>query len=68
MVRRISGHKWEEDCIMRNFIAFTLHGMLLGKQIKEDKIFGACSTHGRDEKFIQNVGRKSRKEETTRKT
>jgi hypothetical protein len=29
---------------------------------------GSCSTHGRDEKSIQNFDRKTRKEETTRKT
>jgi hypothetical protein len=27
--------------------------------IKEDEIGGACSTHGRDEKYIQNFGGKT---------
>jgi len=29
-----------------------------GDQVKEDEMGGACSTHGCDEKCIQNVGRK----------
>jgi hypothetical protein len=29
---------------------------------------GACSTHGREEKSVQNVGGKTRRKETTRKT
>jgi hypothetical protein len=29
---------------------------------------GACSTHGRDEKYKQNFGRKTLKEKTTQKT
>jgi len=29
------------------------------RMIKEDKIGGACSTDGRDEKCIQNFGRKT---------
>jgi len=33
-----------------------------------DEMGGACSTHGRDEKFIQNFGREIWREETTRKT
>jgi hypothetical protein len=42
--------KWQEageDCIMRSFINFTLHQILLGDRIKEDEIGGACSTHMR---------------------
>jgi len=47
--------KWREageDWIKRNFIACTLHQMLLDYQIKEDAIGGACSTYGKDEKWI----------------
>jgi len=28
-------------------------------EIKEDKLGGACGTHGRDEKCIQNFGKKT---------
>jgi len=34
------------------------NGELQGGQIKEIEMGGACSTHGRDEKLIQNFGRK----------
>jgi hypothetical protein len=36
--------------------------------MKEDEMDRECSTHGRDEKYVQNFGRKTWKEETTRKT
>jgi hypothetical protein len=35
--------------------------------VKEDEMGGACSSHGRDEKCIQHFGRKTWREETTRK-
>jgi hypothetical protein len=35
--------------------------MYKGDQIKEDEMGGACGTHGRDEKFIQNFGWKNLK-------
>jgi hypothetical protein len=42
---------WEagEGCIMRSFITFTLHEVLLGRYVKEDEMGGACNTHERDE-------------------
>jgi hypothetical protein len=36
--------------------------------MKEDAMGGACSKHGRYEKFMQSFGRKIWREETTRKT
>jgi hypothetical protein len=42
---------------MRSFTKFRV--------IKEDEMHGARSTDGRDEKFIQDYGRKTRREETT---
>jgi hypothetical protein len=45
----LRGNKWREageHCIMKSFIACTLH------QTKEDVIGGACSTDGRNEKCI----------------
>jgi len=45
---------------MRNFVTCD--------QIKDNDIGGACSTHGRDEKYIQDFGRKILREETTQKT
>jgi len=35
--------------------------------VEEDGIGGTCSTHGRDN-YIKNLGQKTRREETTRKT
>jgi len=37
------------------------------KAIKEDRMGGACNTHGRDEKCIQNFVWKTQREEATRK-
>jgi hypothetical protein len=37
-------------------------------QIKEDEMGGSCSTHGGDEKCIQNFGWKPQGEETIQKT
>jgi hypothetical protein len=39
-----------------------------GDKFKKDEIDGVCSTHGWDEKCIQNLGRKTWKEETNRKS
>jgi hypothetical protein len=48
-----NGREWQEageDCIMRNFITCTLHQNIIRVlQVKEDKMEGACSMHGRDE-------------------
>jgi len=30
-----------------------------GDQMKEDEMDRECSTHGRDEKYVQNFGRKT---------
>jgi hypothetical protein len=54
-----NGPKWEkwqeegEDCIMRSFVTYTLHRILLGDQIKKDEIGRTCSMHGRDEECTQ---------------
>jgi hypothetical protein len=40
---------------------------ILGKQVKED-VMEICSTYGRDKKGTQNFYRKTRREETMRKT
>jgi hypothetical protein len=56
----LSGRKWQEageDCIMKSFIICMLHKYYSGDQIKEDKIGGRCSTHGRDEKYNILVGK-----------
>jgi hypothetical protein len=37
-------------------------------QIKEDEMGRACSTNGRDEECIQDIGGNARRKETTRKT
>jgi hypothetical protein len=39
-----------------------------GNQVQEYEMGEACSMHGRDEKSIQSVGQKARREETTWKT
>jgi hypothetical protein len=38
------------------------------RQIKENEVGAACSTHGRGEKGVHGFGGKSRRNETTRKT
>jgi hypothetical protein len=55
--------KWQEageECIMRSLTSCMF-------QIKEDEICVACSTYGRDEKFIQYFGWKTSWEETRRR-
>jgi hypothetical protein len=39
-----------------------------GDQMKEDEIGGTCSTHGTADKCIQRFGRKTQRDEITRKT
>jgi hypothetical protein len=54
--------KWQEageDYIMRNFRICKLHKIFLELEVKEDEMGGECSTHGRDEEFMQNLGRKT---------
>jgi hypothetical protein len=52
VLRRIFGPKREErqeageDCTMRGFITYRLHQVLLGDQVKDDELGGACSMHG----------------------
>jgi len=65
VLRRIFGPKREEVAedwrrlIMRNFITCTLHQILLGDQMKEDEVFGTCSTYGSDENCILYFGWKT---------
>jgi hypothetical protein len=54
------GRKWREageDYIMRSFITCTLRHTWLGWSNQGAEVHGTCSTHGRDEKCIQNFGR-----------
>jgi hypothetical protein len=45
----LSGRKQEngEDCIVRRFMIFTCHKILLGDQFKQSETRGAFDTHGR---------------------
>jgi hypothetical protein len=57
-----SGRKWRgfgEDCIIRIFINVRFTIYYYGVQTKEDEMGGTCSTHGRDEKYIQNFNMKT---------
>jgi len=57
----LNGRKWRvagEGCILKRIINLTPHQILHGDQIK-DYIDGTCSTHGRDEKCIENFGQKT---------
>jgi hypothetical protein len=38
--------------IMRSFIIFTRHQILLHRPIKEDEISGACNMHEGDKKLV----------------
>jgi hypothetical protein len=46
----------------RSLIMCTLYK---GNEIKEYEMSGACMVHVRDEKYLQSVGWKTRKEKTT---
>jgi len=41
---------------------------IVSDQIKEDEMRGTCSKHGRDEKYVQNLGLKTCRQETSLKT
>jgi hypothetical protein len=56
-LRERKGEGAGENCIMRSFIV--LHQILLGDQVKDGEMGGACSTHGGDEKCLQNFSRKN---------
>jgi hypothetical protein len=45
---------FREDCLVRSFIICVLCGMLLGYQIKEDDMGGACGMQRSGEKCIQH--------------
>jgi hypothetical protein len=47
-----------------------LHNMYASQndQVTEDETDGLCRNHGRGAKCAQNFGRKTRREDTTRKT
>jgi len=47
------------DCIMRSFVIVRFTKYYYGDQIEEDETGRACSTYGRDDKCIKNVGRKT---------
>jgi hypothetical protein len=75
VLRRIFGPKREEVAggwrILHNEELHDLYASpnaVRVHQIKENEIGGACSMHGIDGKCIQNFGRKTRREETTRRT
>jgi len=53
-IRKWLGERTAEHCIMTNFITCTV--------IKSRNMRCACSTHGRDEKCVQNFSRKNLKE------
>jgi len=57
-----------EDYITRSFTICTAHRILLGGQIKENERGGACSTYGRQERWIQGFGGRNLTEKTTWKT
>jgi len=39
-----------------------------GSSVKQGEMGGTCITHGRAEKLTRNIGRKTWREQTTRKT
>jgi hypothetical protein len=58
VLRILSGPKVEEMTRgLKNCIMSSLN--ILDKKVKKDEMGGARDTHGRDEKCIQNFGRKS---------
>jgi hypothetical protein len=53
---------------MRSFITCTPNRTYLSDQVKEDDMDRKCSTNGGEEECIEDIGRKARRKETTRKT
>jgi hypothetical protein len=72
VLRRIFGPKRDEltgewrKLHSRKLHNYTQLQILLGRSNQENKV-GACSTHGRGEKTVQDGG-KARRKETSRKT
>lgn len=63
--------KFQEDgkyIIMRGFVSFTFHMYYQADKMRDSWIGGTCSTHGKDEEYIQVLSRKSEGEETRWKT
>jgi hypothetical protein len=58
-VREKTRHEAADKSTTRSFTIRILHITHQGNQIKTDTMCGACSTHGENEKCIQNVGRKN---------
>jgi hypothetical protein len=65
-LRKIFGPNREEvtgewrKCLTKSLLIFKPHQILLGlHQNEEDEMGGACNTHGRHEKCIQNTGRET---------
>ena len=62
VLRKISGPKRDEvtrsgeEYITRSFIFSTPQQIILGDQIKNNEMGGACNTHGREERCIQVLG------------
>jgi len=58
----LRGKKWQDagkGCIMRSFITVHFTKYYYSNQVKEDNMVSICSTHGRDEKCIQNFSQKT---------
>jgi hypothetical protein len=58
-VREGKGREAGEDCIMRSFVIVQFTKYYKGDRIKEDEMGGACSTDGRDEKYLKCSGWKN---------
>ena len=60
--RKVSGPKRDEvtksggNYIKRSFMLSTPQQIVLGDQIKKNEIGGACSTHGKEDRYIQVFG------------
>jgi hypothetical protein len=73
VLRRIFGPKRDEVTgEWRKLHSEELHNLYSSlntiRQVKTNKVGGACSTHGRGDKSVQRFGGKARRKETTWKT
>jgi hypothetical protein len=73
MTRRIFGPKRDEvKGEWRKLHNEELHNLYsypdIIRQVKANEVGGACGTHGRGEKSVQDFGGRARRKETTEKT
>lgn len=57
-----------KECIMKSFVIFNPHQILLDNQIKEIQMGGTCGAYGGEEKRIQKIDVQTVRRENSWKT